>query len=33
MMKVKSPGNWEESLLHWLVSPQNTHLSGGGVLT
>lgn len=30
MMKAKSPGNWEESLLRWLVSPQNTHLSGGG---
>ncbi|MCX9048727.1 conjugal transfer protein TraG N-terminal domain-containing protein [Citrobacter portucalensis] len=30
MMKAKSPSNWEESLLRWLVSPQNTHLSGGG---
>jgi hypothetical protein len=30
MMKAKSPVNWDESLLRWLVSPQNTHLSGGG---
>ncbi|WP_096248490.1 conjugal transfer protein TraG N-terminal domain-containing protein [Escherichia coli] len=30
MMKAKSPNNWEESLLRWLVSPQNIHMSGGG---
>lgn len=33
MMKARSARstwNWEESLLRWLVSPQNMHLSGEG---
>ena len=30
MMKFRFPDKWEESLLRWLVSPQNTHLSGSG---
>jgi hypothetical protein len=30
MMKARDPDHWEENLLRWLVSPQNTLMSGGG---
>ncbi|MFS6933747.1 conjugal transfer protein TraG N-terminal domain-containing protein [Klebsiella oxytoca] len=30
MMKSRDPANWEENLLRWLVSPQNTLMSAGG---
>ncbi|UPK80653.1 conjugal transfer protein TraG N-terminal domain-containing protein [Proteus vulgaris] len=30
MMKAKSPDNWEEGLLRWLVSPQSIHLASSG---
>ncbi|HEN3655537.1 TPA: conjugal transfer protein TraG N-terminal domain-containing protein [Yersinia enterocolitica] len=30
MMKARDPTNWEENLLRWLVSPQNTLMSAGG---
>lgn len=29
-MKSRDPDHWEENLLRWLVSPQNTLISGGG---
>ncbi|EKN3597338.1 conjugal transfer protein TraG N-terminal domain-containing protein [Yersinia enterocolitica] len=30
MMKARDPSHWEENLLRWLVSPQNTLISAGG---